>query len=161
CGGGASPCTAAGPPCARARVRRAKGRPVDRGAAPGADRGSGAQLNRGGGKGVGSEQGRRAGRRRRGAGRGAVAVGRAGCAASGRFDPQIIAAISESPRQAETGPAAQREHQRILAAYGGTYQDARVEGLIAKTVERLVAASERPDLHYRVTLLNSPSVNAF
>jgi predicted Zn-dependent protease len=86
----------------------------------------------------------------------------AGCAASGRFDPQVVAAIPPEPaKQAEASPAAQREHQRILAAYGGTYQDARVEALIAKTVERLVAASERPDLHYRVTLLNSASVNAF
>ena len=85
----------------------------------------------------------------------------AGCAASGRFDPQVVAAVSEPSKQAEANPAAQREHQRILAAYGGTYQDARVETLIGKTVERLVAASERPDLHYRVTLLNSASVNAF
>jgi predicted Zn-dependent protease len=86
----------------------------------------------------------------------------AGCAASGRFDPQVVAALPPEPaKQADASPAAQREHQRILAAYGGTYQDARVEALIAKTVERLVAASERPDLHYRVTLLNSASVNAF
>ena len=85
----------------------------------------------------------------------------AGCAATGRFDPQAVAALPEPAKQAEASPAAQREHQRILAAYGGTYQDARVEALIAKTVERLVAASERPDLHYSVTLLNSASVNAF
>src|SRR5260370_5496098 len=32
---------------------------------------------------------------------------------------------------------------------------------MGKAGERLVAASERPDLHYRVTLLNSASVNAF
>ena len=69
--------------------------------------------------------------------------------------------MPEATKPADTSPAAQREHQRILAAYGGPYQDARVEALIAKTVERLVAASERPDLHYRVTLLNSASVNAF
>src|SRR5712691_3871812 len=91
----------------------------------------------------------------------ALALVLAGCAASGRFDPQVVAALPEPAKQAEASPAAQREHQRILAAYGGTYQDARVEALIAKTVERLVAASERPDLHYSVTLLNSASVNAF
>ena len=90
----------------------------------------------------------------------ALALVLAGCAASGRFDPQVVAGMSEPAKQADS-PAAQREHQRILAAYGGTYQDARVEALIAKTVERLVASSERPDLHYRVTLLNSASVNAF
>ncbi len=91
----------------------------------------------------------------------ALALVVAGCAGTGRFDPQVVASLPEAPKQSEATPAAQREHQRILAAYGGTYQDARVEALIGKTVERLVAASERPDLHYRVTLLNSASVNAF
>src|SRR5262249_36124504 len=43
----------------------------------------------------------------------------------------------------------------------GVYQDARLEALITRVVEQLVASSERPDLKYRVTLLNSPSVNAF
>ncbi|HET9717061.1 MAG TPA: M48 family metalloprotease [Pseudolabrys sp.] len=57
--------------------------------------------------------------------------------------------------------AAQREHARILASYGGTYENARVQAMIEKTVERLVAASERPDLKYKVTILNSPAVNAF
>jgi predicted Zn-dependent protease len=85
----------------------------------------------------------------------------AGCAASARLDQPLAAVTPEPPKQAEIAPAAQREHQRILAAYGGAYQDARVEALIVKTVDRLVAASERPDLHYRVTILNSASVNAF
>ena len=58
-------------------------------------------------------------------------------------------------------PAAQREHQRILAAYNGAYEDPRLEALVNQTVEKLVAASERPDQHYRVTILNSPAVNAF
>ena len=58
-------------------------------------------------------------------------------------------------------PAVLREHQRILATYGGVYNDPRVQTMIEQTVERLVAASERPDLHYKVTMLNSQSVNAF
>jgi predicted Zn-dependent protease len=33
--------------------------------------------------------------------------------------------------------------------------------LVSRTVDRLVAASERPDQRYRVTILNSPAVNAF
>ena len=33
--------------------------------------------------------------------------------------------------------------------------------MIEQMVERLVAASEKPDLHYKVTILNSQSVNAF
>ncbi len=58
-------------------------------------------------------------------------------------------------------PAVLREHQRILAAYGGVYNDPKLQGMIEQTVERLVAASERPDLHYKVTMLNSQSINAF
>ena len=58
-------------------------------------------------------------------------------------------------------PAAEREHERILSSYGGAYDDPRLEALITKTVDRLVAASDRPDLAYRVTILNSGAVNAF
>lgn len=66
-----------------------------------------------------------------------------------------------APKQAEVPPAAQREHQRILAAYGGAYDDPKLEAMVTKAVDRLVAASERPDLTYKVTILNSPAVNAF
>jgi predicted Zn-dependent protease len=71
------------------------------------------------------------------------------------------ASISEPPKQVELSPAAQREHQRILAAYNGTYEDPRLEALVNQTVEKLVAASERPDQRYRITILNSPAINAF
>src|SRR5258705_1838947 len=63
-------------------------------------------------------------------------------------------------KQAEVTPGA-REHTRILAAYGGAYEDARLEGLITHTVDKLVAASERPNLKYKVTILNSQAINAF
>jgi predicted Zn-dependent protease len=76
--------------------------------------------------------------------------------------------LPEAPRQAQQQPQQpapanpnQREHQRILAAYNGAYEDARLENLLNLTVEKLVAASERPDIHYRVTILNSAAVNAF
>jgi predicted Zn-dependent protease len=74
------------------------------------------------------------------------------------------AALPQAPRQAEqTSPAgpAQREHQRILAAYNGAYEDPKLEEMLNATVTKLVAASERPDLQYRITILNSASVNAF
>jgi len=54
-----------------------------------------------------------------------------------------------------------REHQRILAAYNGSYDNSHLEALLIDTVSKLVAASERPDLRYRITILNSGSVNAF
>jgi predicted Zn-dependent protease len=58
-------------------------------------------------------------------------------------------------------PAADREHERILATYGGSYDDPHLEAMISKTVDRLVAASDRPDQPYKVTILNSGAVNAF
>jgi predicted Zn-dependent protease len=60
-----------------------------------------------------------------------------------------------------TTPASDREHERILATYGGVYDDPELEALISKTVDRLVAASDRPDQGYKVTILNSGAVNAF
>ncbi|GGF85536.1 metalloprotease [Azorhizobium oxalatiphilum] len=58
-------------------------------------------------------------------------------------------------------PAQRREHERLVASYGGAYDDPELKALIQSVVERLVAASERPDLKYRVTVLNSPAINAF
>jgi predicted Zn-dependent protease len=73
------------------------------------------------------------------------------------------AAVQPPPKPAEVAmsPAELREHQRILAAYGGVYNDPRLQAMMEQLVKRLVAASDRPDLHYRVTMLNSQSVNAF
>ncbi len=68
--------------------------------------------------------------------------------------PKPIHAVAQTP-------AAEREHERILASYGGAYDDPELEALITKIVDRLVAASERPDQAYKVTILNSGAVNAF
>ncbi len=54
-----------------------------------------------------------------------------------------------------------REHPRVVATYGGVYKDEKAETAIARVVGGLVAASEDPEVYYRVTLLNSPAVNAF
>jgi predicted Zn-dependent protease len=92
----------------------------------------------------------------------AAALLLAGCASSGIIEKQAAAPASPKPAAvAEMEPAVQREHERILAAYNGAYEDPRIEAMVSQTVEKLVAASERPDLHYRITLLNSPVVNAF
>lgn len=69
--------------------------------------------------------------------------------------------VPEPRRTTEQLTPAQREHRRILASYGGAYKDARLEAMIAGMVDRLVAASERPELRYKVTILNSPAINAF
>jgi predicted Zn-dependent protease len=67
----------------------------------------------------------------------------------------------QKPPERPASTAADREHQRILTAYNGAYADPRLEALINQTIAKLVAASDRPDMRYRVVILNSPSVNAF
>jgi len=69
--------------------------------------------------------------------------------------------VPQTSARAEQEPATQREHARILASYGGVYENARLQAMVEKTVARLVAASERPDLKYQVIILNSPAINAF
>src|SRR6266567_914198 len=83
----------------------------------------------------------------------------AGCTAIPSTDRQVT--LPDPPKQAEVQPATQREHQRILAAYNGAYDDPKLEALVHNAVEKLVAASERPDQRYRITILNSPAINAF
>src|SRR5437016_5123818 len=84
----------------------------------------------------------------------------AGCTSTA--DNRLVSLpVPQATSQAEREPATQREHARILASYGGEYENARLHAAIEKTVDRLVAASERPDLKYQVTILNSPAINAF
>lgn len=74
---------------------------------------------------------------------------------------QPQAAVLRSSEMDMMSPAQRREHERLVASYGGAYDDPELKALIQQVVERLVAASERPDLKYRVTVLNSAAINAF
>ncbi len=74
---------------------------------------------------------------------------------------QVSLPVPQAAERADIQPAEQREHLRILASYGGIYENARLQTAIEKAVERLVKASERPNLKYKVTMLNSPAINAF
>ncbi len=54
-----------------------------------------------------------------------------------------------------------KEHPAVVAKYGGVYDDVQAERLVAVIVGKLVAQSEDPSRIYKITLLNSPKVNAF
>ena len=69
--------------------------------------------------------------------------------------------LPDPPKLTGSPPQGLREHQRVLAAYGGAYEDPKLQAVLTRVVDRLVAASERPELTYKVTILNSPAVNAF
>ena len=85
----------------------------------------------------------------------------AACSDVAKFQTPIPTASPLKARTVAQTPAAEREHERILSSYGGSYDDPSLETLIGKTVDRLVAASDRPDQAYKVTILNSGAVNAF
>ncbi len=93
----------------------------------------------------------------------AAMLGLGGCGGdTTRFQTSpAVSSTAKFPKPVVQTPASEREHERILASYGGPYDDPKLEALITKTVDRLVAASERPDLSYKVTILNSGAVNAF
>jgi len=110
--------------------------------------------------------GRRIGAGRRSALLAAFALALAGCSSSLLSVGAPPGALNGAPKQAQQQPQpapipTQREHQRILAAYNGAYEDSKLESLLNQMVAKLVAASERPDVHYRITILNSAAVNAF
>lgn len=86
----------------------------------------------------------------------------AGCAGFEKAtapDTSLVPAIA--PRVVGADTPARREHARILAAYGGAYTDAALDVLLANVSARISKASEQPGHAYRVTVLNSPSINAF
>ena len=76
-----------------------------------------------------------------------------------------------SPRQPLTFETAQQgdpqsvigrsQHPKLLAAYGGAYSDPKLEQALAGIVGKLAAASDDPNRAYRITILNSPNINAF
>jgi predicted Zn-dependent protease len=57
---------------------------------------------------------------------------------------------------------AKQQHPRILATYGGEYSDPKLERMVAKVVGTLTFDADNPSPQtYRITILNSPNVNAF
>lgn len=71
--------------------------------------------------------------------------------------PQAIPAGTD-PEDAIIG---RREHPRILAAYGGAYENRKAEIMVARIVSRLLEAANQPQEAFTVTILDSAQVNAF
>ena len=53
------------------------------------------------------------------------------------------------------------ERDRVLIAFGGEYSSSTARSQLDAILARLVAVSDEPGQSYRVTILNSPSPNAF
>ena len=92
----------------------------------------------------------------------------AGCQSLGVdfYEPSVKP--SSTPQTAQKAGASDprtrigaNEHPRIIASYGGEFRDAKTERLVARIVGALTLVSENPSQAYRITVLNSPAVNAF
>ena len=55
----------------------------------------------------------------------------------------------------------QENHPKILEEFGGAYPDPKVQAYVQNVGKSVSSHSERPDVQYRFTVLNSDIVNAF
>jgi predicted Zn-dependent protease len=54
-----------------------------------------------------------------------------------------------------------QNHAKIVAKFGGVYQNARVTGYVNEIGQRIARVSEQPTARWTFTVLDSPTVNAF
>ncbi len=66
-----------------------------------------------------------------------------------------------APRTTGVDSPALREHKELVRLFGGEYHAVGTEKLLDDVLAKLVPASDLPGLNYRLTILNSPVVNAF
>ncbi|WP_043346437.1 M48 family metalloprotease [Methylobacterium sp. B1] len=108
---------------------------------------------------------RGAGRRPRGAAAlGGLALLLGACVADqteATVRPAVVRVPAEAPRTTGRERAADADHLKLVASFGGEARAPNVMRLLTEVTDRLVRASDRPDQSYTVTLLDSPVVNAF
>ncbi|WP_091861195.1 M48 family metalloprotease [Methylobacterium brachiatum] len=93
-----------------------------------------------------------------------LAVGLGACVAdqaTGPVTPAVVQVPAEAPRTTGRERAADADHLKLVASFGGEARAPNVMRMLTEVTDRLVKASERPDQAYAVTLLDSPVVNAF
>ena len=96
----------------------------------------------------------------------AMSVALAGCAlieqqGEAPAPRPAISAPPSAPRMVGVDTLTSAEHKKLVAQFGGDYRWPAAEAYINDILVRLAAASETPSAPYRVTILNTPVVNAF
>ncbi len=87
----------------------------------------------------------------------------AGCAGldPGGRKPDLPAVPTAAPRTTGVETPTASEHKRLVALFGGEYRSAAAELYLNGILARLAQSAEAPTEAYRVTILNTPMVNAF
>ena len=85
-------------------------------------------------------------------------LGFAACTTNPATGARQITPIMSPADEAKAGADA---HPKILKAFGGVYGDERLGAYVAGVTARIVRATNQPESPYRVTVLDSPVVNAF
>lgn len=80
------------------------------------------------------------------------------------FPLSACISIGDSPlfSKAEVDTQSAADRDQLITMFGGPYKaDDALTETITQITERIVKASDEPKARYRVTILNSPSINAF
>src|SRR5262249_60284798 len=88
----------------------------------------------------------------------ALALTLGGCFAMGGTPEGKNITLPQPPKDAGGPPSAIREHQRILAAYNGAYEDPKLEAFVRQTGDKPAMATERPDQPHQIPVLQSPAL---
>ena len=75
--------------------------------------------------------------------------------------PEAAVVPAEAPRVTGVETPASSEQKRLVAQFGGEYRAPAAQAYLNEILVKLAAASDTPAEPYRVTILNSPVVNAF
>lgn len=88
----------------------------------------------------------------------ALLMGLAACTTNPATGNVQLAPLMSAEDEAREGAEA---HPKIVEAYGGVYDDPRLGAYVAEVTARIAKGAGGNGITYRVTILNSPIVNAF
>ena len=84
--------------------------------------------------------------------------GMAGCTTNPATGESSFTGLMSESDEVRIG---RESHPQVLAQFGGAYEDAELQHYIDSLGQLLARASDRPNLQYTFTVLDSPIVNAF
>ena len=80
------------------------------------------------------------------------------CSTNPATGEQQFTGLMSPQQEASVGAS---EHEKIVKEYGGVYNHAGLQAYVNEIGQKLARNTERPDVTYKFTLLDSPVVNAF